>query len=105
MPASTIAGQGPGSAEPPSRTRRPASLAQLPQPVAIYDREARFVGANELMIQALGTSQEEMRGLTLWEIEPHPPFDEIDRLQRQVLSGSGGQGRIRHVSADQTLGV
>ncbi len=34
---------------------------------------------------ALGKTQEEMRGLTLWEIEPQPPFDEIDRLQRQVL--------------------
>ncbi|NUP35512.1 MAG: SpoIIE family protein phosphatase [Streptomyces sp.] len=61
------------------------TLAQLPQPVAIYDREARFVAANELMIQALGRTQEELRGLTLWEIEPHPPFEEIDRLQRQVL--------------------
>jgi len=61
------------------------ALAQLPQPVAIYDSEARFVAANELMIRALGKTQEEMRGLTLWEIEPHPPFDEIDRLHRQVL--------------------
>jgi hypothetical protein len=45
-----------------------------------------------------------MRGLALCGSEPHPPFDEIDRLQRQVLSESGGQGPIRPVSADQTLG-
>jgi PAS domain S-box-containing protein len=61
------------------------TLGQLPQPVAIYDREARFVAANELMIRMLGKTEEELRGLTLWEIEPRPPFDEIDRLQRQVL--------------------
>ncbi|CAM5541747.1 hypothetical protein SVIOM74S_01688 [Streptomyces violarus] len=26
-----------------------------------------------------------MKGLTLWEIEPRPPFDTYDRLQREVL--------------------
>ncbi|NUQ97935.1 MAG: SpoIIE family protein phosphatase [Streptomyces sp.] len=73
------------------------TLAQLPQPVAIYDGEARFVAANELMIQALGRSREELRGLTLWEVEPHPPFDEIDGLQRQVLRT--GEGLFREYAA------
>ncbi|GGY32268.1 SpoIIE family protein phosphatase [Streptomyces djakartensis] len=61
------------------------TLAQLPVPVAVYDREARLVAANEIMTQVMGRSEEEMKGLTLWEIEPSPPFDEYDRLQRQVL--------------------
>ncbi|MFF7171906.1 SpoIIE family protein phosphatase [Streptomyces pseudovenezuelae] len=61
------------------------TLAQLPVPVAVYDTEARLVSANEAMTRVMGRSITEMRGLTLWEIEPNPPFDEYDRLQHQVL--------------------
>ncbi|MEU3890413.1 SpoIIE family protein phosphatase [Streptomyces sp. NPDC029041] len=61
------------------------TLAQLPVPVAVYDRDARLVGANDLMTEVMGRPEEEMRGLTLWEIEPNPPFDTYDRLQREVL--------------------
>ncbi|MEU0388633.1 SpoIIE family protein phosphatase [Streptomyces chartreusis] len=61
------------------------TLAQLPVPVAVYDREARLVAANESMTRVMGRSEEEMKGLTLREIEPGPPFDEYDRLQREVL--------------------
>ncbi|MEO3752572.1 SpoIIE family protein phosphatase [Streptomyces sp. B6B3] len=61
------------------------ALAQLPLPVAIYDRDARFVTCNQTMSQAMGLAPEEMRGRTLWEIQPTPPFDELDALQRQVL--------------------
>ncbi|KOV94986.1 PAS/PAC sensor protein [Streptomyces sp. NRRL B-1140] len=61
------------------------TLAQLPVPVAVYDREARLVGANDVMTEVMGRSVEEMQGLTLWEIEPNPPFDTYDRLQREVL--------------------
>ncbi|MER7837406.1 SpoIIE family protein phosphatase [Streptomyces sp. NPDC096040] len=61
------------------------TLAQLPMPVAIYDREDRLVAANEAMTRIMGLPVAEMRGLTLREIEPDCPFDEYDRLQRQVL--------------------
>ncbi|MCK8438239.1 SpoIIE family protein phosphatase [Streptomyces sp. D2-8] len=61
------------------------TLAQLPVPVAVYGRDARLVAANEIMTEVMGRSEEEMKGLTLWEIEPNPPFDAIDRLQREVL--------------------
>ncbi|WP_327391608.1 MULTISPECIES: SpoIIE family protein phosphatase [unclassified Streptomyces] len=61
------------------------TLTQLPMPVAVYDREARLVAANEVMTRVMGRPEEDMRGLTLWEIEPSPPFDTYDRLQRQVL--------------------
>ncbi|MEU7721191.1 SpoIIE family protein phosphatase [Streptomyces tibetensis] len=74
----------------PWAARRPLplwdlTLAQLPVPVAVYDRDARLVGANDLMAEVMGRSEEEMKGLTLWEIEPNPPFDTYDRLQREVL--------------------
>ncbi|MDQ0762434.1 SpoIIE family protein phosphatase [Streptomyces canus] len=74
-----------GPVEPDAEALWDLTLAQLPVPVAVYDREARLVSANEVMTQMMGRSVAEMRGLTLWEIEPNPPFDEYDRLQRQVL--------------------
>ncbi|MFB6847302.1 SpoIIE family protein phosphatase [Streptomyces sp. NPDC056373] len=74
----------------PRAARRPLplwdlTLAQLPVPVAVYDRDARLVGANDIMTEVMGRSEEEMKGRTLWEIEPNPPFDTYDRLQREVL--------------------
>jgi PAS domain S-box-containing protein len=61
------------------------TLAQLPVPVAVYDRDARLVAANDIMSEVMGRSEEDMKGLTLREIEPNPPFDKYDRLQREVL--------------------
>jgi PAS domain S-box-containing protein len=61
------------------------ALAQLPLPVAVYDSEARFVTCNQVMSHVMGLTPEEMRGLTLWEINPAPTMDEIDRLQHQVV--------------------
>ncbi|MET7451324.1 SpoIIE family protein phosphatase [Streptomyces sp. NPDC005574] len=71
--------------EPQAEALWDLTLAQLPVPVAIYDRDARLVAANAVMAQVMGTTVEEMRGLTLREIQPTAPFDEYDRLQRQVL--------------------
>ncbi|MFF7948905.1 SpoIIE family protein phosphatase [Streptomyces griseorubiginosus] len=71
--------------EPDAEALWDLTLAQLPVAVAIYDTEARLVTANEIMTRVMGRTVAEMRGLTLWEIEPTPPFDEYDRLQRQVL--------------------
>ncbi|MGP3966329.1 SpoIIE family protein phosphatase [Streptomyces sp. 6N223] len=61
------------------------TLAQLPLPVAIYDREARFVTCNRLMSRAMGLTPEEMKGRTLREIDPSPFLTEVDRLQHQVV--------------------
>ena len=71
--------------EPAAEALWDLTLAQLPVPVAVYDLDARLVAANEVMAQVMGRTVAEMRGLPLWEIEPNPPFDEYDRLQRQVL--------------------
>ncbi|MEU0074920.1 SpoIIE family protein phosphatase [Streptomyces sp. NPDC006332] len=76
---------GAARAEPGAEALWDLTLAQLPVPVAVYDREARLVGANAVMAQVMGMTVAEMRGKTLWEIQPTPPFDEYDRLQRQVL--------------------
>ncbi|MFE0389548.1 SpoIIE family protein phosphatase [Streptomyces bungoensis] len=74
-----------GRDEPGTAALWDLTLVQLPMPVAVYDREARLVAANEAMARVMGRSAAEMRGLTLRELEPRPPFDEFDRLQRQVL--------------------
>ncbi|MCG7208202.1 SpoIIE family protein phosphatase [Streptomyces arenae] len=74
-----------GRGQPGATALWDLTLTQLPMPVAIYDREARLVAANEVMTRIMGLPVEEMRGLTLPEIEPGPPFDEYDRLQREVL--------------------
>ncbi|WP_214411201.1 SpoIIE family protein phosphatase [Sphaerisporangium fuscum] len=62
-----------------------SALAQLPVPVAVYDHEARLVGANERMTRLLGRGEEEMLGLTPREILPYPPYDEYDDIHRHVL--------------------
>lgn len=74
-----------GPVQPDAEALWDLTLAQLPVPVAVYDTEARLVWANEVMTLLMGRDVAEMRGLTLWEIQPTPPFDEYDRLQRQVL--------------------
>jgi PAS domain S-box-containing protein len=82
-PAAVLYPAGPTDAEPAELWD--LALAQLPLPVALYDREARFVTCNQVMSRAMGLPQEKMRGRTLWEIYPAPPLDEIDRLQREAL--------------------
>ncbi|MFF8023175.1 SpoIIE family protein phosphatase [Streptomyces sp. NPDC007896] len=74
-----------GPSDPNAAAMWGRTLAQLPLPVAVYDLDARLVAANEVMTRVMGRTEEEMRGLTLWEIEPSRPFDEYDRLQREVL--------------------
>ncbi|MEV5952981.1 SpoIIE family protein phosphatase [Streptomyces sp. NPDC051987] len=74
-----------GSGQPGAAILWDYTLAQLPMPVAIYDRRARLVAANESMTRIMGLSVAEMRGKSLYEIESNPPFDEYDRLQRQAL--------------------
>ncbi|MEW1773421.1 SpoIIE family protein phosphatase [Streptomyces sp. NPDC086777] len=80
-PRTTVAGRD----QPGAAALWDLTLAQLPTPVAVYDRDARFVAANDAMSRIMGLPAAEMRGLTLSEIEPSFPFDEYDRLQRQVL--------------------
>ncbi|MEV2210895.1 SpoIIE family protein phosphatase [Streptomyces sp. NPDC050997] len=80
---------GAGLAGPGTEALWDLTLAQLPVPVAVYDREARLVAANAVMAQVMGMTMDmtmtEMRGRTLWEIQPTPPFDEYERLQREAL--------------------
>jgi PAS domain S-box-containing protein len=59
------------------------TLAQLPLPIAVYDRDARFVTCNQAMSRAMGLTVDEMRGLTLTEIQPSHEY--TDHLQRQAL--------------------
>ncbi|WP_329219422.1 SpoIIE family protein phosphatase [Streptomyces sp. NBC_01485] len=71
--------------EPATQALWDLTLAQLPVPVAVYDLENRLVAANAAMSRVMGMTVAEMRGRTVWEIAPSPPFDEYERLQWQVL--------------------
>ncbi|WP_225850485.1 SpoIIE family protein phosphatase [Streptomyces sp. HPF1205] len=71
------------------------TLAQLPLPVAVYDRDALFVSCNEMMCRLMGRTEDEMKGLPLREIEPGWPYEEYDRLQREVLRT--GEGLFREL--------
>jgi PAS domain-containing protein len=69
------------------------TLAQFPLPVAVYDREARLVAANETMTRVTGKTEEEMRGLPLREIESSRPFLSTPAT-RSTDPGQGRQQRV-----------
>lgn len=68
------------------------TLSQLPVPVAVYDRQARLVAANEIMTQVMGRTAEEMRGLTLWEIQRLRPERGAAELGYMFLPRAWGRG-------------
>ncbi|AYC43853.1 ATP-binding SpoIIE family protein phosphatase [Streptomyces griseorubiginosus] len=79
--AATTYASGPGEADAAVLWDR--ALAQLPLSVAVYDDQARFVACNQIMSQAMGMTSDEMKGLTLTEIQAS--HREMDHLQRRVL--------------------
>ncbi|MES4908690.1 SpoIIE family protein phosphatase [Streptomyces sp. NPDC000395] len=66
------------------------TLAQMPIPVAVYNAQARLVGANVAMTRLMGRSVDRMRGLRLREMDPRPIVQELDRLQEQVIRTGEG---------------
>ncbi|MGY0064492.1 SpoIIE family protein phosphatase [Streptomyces sp. LZ34] len=85
-------GPEPGAAEPSEEERLLANwtLAQMPIPVAVYNTQARLVGANVAMTRLMGQSVDQMRGLRLREMDPQPIVQELDRLQEQVIRTGEG---------------
>jgi PAS domain S-box-containing protein len=61
------------------------TLAQLPIPVAVYDRDIRLTAANAAMSRLLGMPLDEHLGRRLKDIMPTSGFEEFDRLQEQVV--------------------
>ncbi|MDX3228013.1 SpoIIE family protein phosphatase [Streptomyces sp. ME19-01-6] len=66
------------------------TLAQMPIPVAVYNTQARLVGANLAMTRLMGQSVDQMRGLRLREMDPRPIVQELDGLQEQVIRTGEG---------------
>ncbi|MFK4263419.1 SpoIIE family protein phosphatase [Streptomyces milbemycinicus] len=73
------------------------TLAQMPIPVAVYNTQARLVGANVAMTRLMGQSVAQMRGLRLREMDPRPIVQELDQLQEQVIRTGEA---IRHEGFD-----
>ncbi|MEV6794090.1 SpoIIE family protein phosphatase [Streptomyces sp. NPDC051320] len=61
------------------------ALAQLPIPLALFDRRNRLVAANEAMTRSFGLPHEELVGLRLRDIVERPAFQDFDRHQEEVL--------------------
>ncbi|MGW1785271.1 SpoIIE family protein phosphatase [Streptomyces sp. NPDC002143] len=61
---------------------------QYPKALVIYDREGRLLRINEEMAQAIGHSENEVRGLRLTDYMPGSPYEEgEERISRVALSG------------------
>lgn len=61
------------------------AFTHSPCGLAVFDTDRRLVQANAAMERAAGFTQNEMRGLRLPEIAPHPLSEEADRRMRQAL--------------------
>ncbi len=59
--------------------------------MAVFDADLRLVRANAGMEQVLSLTEDQMRGLRLPEIVPHPVSDETEAKMRRVLEGGGPQ--------------
>ncbi|MFI1034474.1 SpoIIE family protein phosphatase [Streptomyces sp. NPDC020951] len=78
-----------GPSDPGAAALWDRTLAQLPLPVVVYDRDARFVTCNEAMTLVMGKTEDEVRGLTVREIESGEPYEEFHRIFQQVLRTGG----------------
>ncbi|MFF4137572.1 SpoIIE family protein phosphatase [Streptomyces mirabilis] len=86
----------PGSGTPRSGTYGSGRLGewafrQAPCVMAVFDADLRLVRANAGMEQVLSLTEDQMRGLRLPEIVPHPVSDETEAKMRRVLEGGGPQ--------------
>ncbi|HEX2298072.1 MAG TPA: PAS domain-containing protein, partial [Pseudonocardiaceae bacterium] len=68
---------------------------QSPCILAVFDTRLRLVRANAGMERALALTEDEMRGLRLAEIAPHPASDQVEARMRLALSS----GKVQHVRA------
>ena len=85
-------------------TLREWVFRQSPCVLAVFDTDLRLVRANSGMEQALLLTEEQMRGLRLPEIAPHPVSEETEAKMRLVLAGDETQqvdARVRAAGAAQ----
>ncbi|MFF2519837.1 SpoIIE family protein phosphatase [Streptomyces sp. NPDC058086] len=80
-----------GSEAPGSGRLGEWAFRQAPCVMAVFDTDLRLVRANAGMEQVLSLTEDQMRGLRLPEIVPHPVSDEAEAKMRRVLEGGGPQ--------------
>ncbi|MFD8222293.1 SpoIIE family protein phosphatase [Streptomyces sp. NPDC059697] len=80
-----------GSGTPGSGLLGEWAFLQSPCVLAVFDTDLRLVRANAGMEQVLSLTEDQMRGLRLPEIVPHPVSDEAEAKMRRVLEGGGPQ--------------
>ncbi|MFF8025044.1 SpoIIE family protein phosphatase [Streptomyces sp. NPDC007896] len=84
-------GESSGSGTPGSGLLGEWAFRQSPCVLAVFDADLRLVRANAGMEQVLCLTEDQMRGLRLPEIVPHPVSDEAEAKMRRVLEGGGPQ--------------
>jgi serine phosphatase RsbU (regulator of sigma subunit)/PAS domain-containing protein/anti-sigma regulatory factor (Ser/Thr protein kinase) len=83
--------EAPGGGTPGSGRLGEWAFRQSPCVLAVFDTDLRLVRANAGMEQVLSLTEDQMRGLRLPEIVPHPVSDEAEAKMRRVLEGGGPQ--------------
>ncbi|MEU4495929.1 SpoIIE family protein phosphatase [Streptomyces sp. NPDC023998] len=85
-----------GWARPPEgEALREWAFRQSPDLLALFDADLRLVGASAGMERALSLTEEQMRGLRLPEIAPHPVSEEAETKMRRALES----GEVQHLEA------
>ncbi|MGI5404951.1 SpoIIE family protein phosphatase [Streptomyces sp. CA-135486] len=85
-----------GQARPPEgEALQEWAFRQSPDLLALFDADLRLVGASAGMERALLLTQEQMRGLRLPEIVPHPVSEEAETTMRRALES----GKVQHTEA------
>ncbi|MFF1813894.1 SpoIIE family protein phosphatase [Streptomyces sp. NPDC058251] len=71
------------------------AFSQSPLLLALFDADLRLLRANAGMQRALALTEDQMRGLRLPDIAPHPASEEAARTMRQALES----GQVQHMDA------
>lgn len=58
---------------------------QMPESVAVYDWDARFLYANPAMLGRMAMTLEQVRGRSLWDVYPEARENDFSRALRRVL--------------------
>ncbi|MFF4490684.1 SpoIIE family protein phosphatase [Streptomyces sp. NPDC001544] len=85
---SAVAGAAP---QPAGAALGERAFAGSPFALAVFDTDPRLVRASAGMERVLALGEEQMRGLRLPEIAPHPLNDRAETAMRLTLAGGGPQ--------------
>ena len=75
---------------------------QMPESVALYDGEGRFLYVNPAMLTRMGTTLADVRGRRVWELYPDAHDNEFSRTLRNVLE-TGKAASLEYAEAFRVM--